>query len=272
VFLYHTSTEDTTAKAKANETMIGLNTSQVGAVAAVALDVSNITYSINVCFVGDSHARELMLNAAEYANTTAYITFTLVVAIFPTVFTPSLFLNHKCSIAVLSFGQWPLTQFAPTPFTLSLFTTQVQTVMDKITTYQVEGGTTKVFFRTENYNGLAARMTKCPHQDYRTPPSFDALNTVVHNLCLNHSIPFIDLHDVIGPLWDAAIDYSHPIHHVLRAEVDVILHAVFSDVISRNQTLRTYPLSTLQHLHEQDALKSFAERSGEQMRRVHGYV
>jgi hypothetical protein len=272
VFLYHTSTEDAAAKAKANDTMIGRNTSQIGAVAAVAVDVSNITYSINVCFVGDSHARELMLNAAEYANSTTYITFTLVVVIFPTLFTPSLFLNHKCSIAVLSFGQWPLTQFAPTPFTLTLFTAQVQTVMDKILTYQAEGGSTKVFFRTENYNGLAARMTKCPHQDYRTPPSFDALNTMVHNLCTNHSIPFINLHDVIGPMWDAAIDYSHPIHHVLRAEVDIILHAVFSDVISRNGSLRTYPLSALQRLHEDEARVTFADRTAEQMRKVHGYV
>jgi hypothetical protein len=115
-------------------------------------------------------------------------------------------------------------------------------------------------------------MTKCPHEDFRTVPAFDALNAVVRDLCANHSVPFIDLHRVIGPMWDAALDYSHPLHHVLRAEVDVILHAVFSHVIRRNWVLQTHPVSVLQRMHEEDAHLTFTDRSQEQMRRVHGHV
>jgi hypothetical protein len=192
------------------------------------------------------------------------------VVVFPTAFTTAVFRRNKCSVAVVTFGQWSLSKFAPTPFKLGLFSEQMQSVMSKIAAYQAEDGRTKIFFRSENYNGLSARMTKCPHEDYRTVPAFNAVNERVRQLCHAHDIPFIDLHHVIGPMWDAALDYSHPLHHVLRAEVDVILHAVFSHVIDRNWVLQTHPISVLQRMHEHGAHMAFSDWTEEQMDMVHG--
>jgi hypothetical protein len=116
--------------------------------------------------------------------------------------------------------------------------------MADIAAYRASGGVTKTFFRTENYNGLAAKIAGCPTADYRSPPAFDAMNAAVHRLCGERSLPYIDLEDVIGPMWDAALDFSHPNPPVLRAEVDFIMHAVFRHLTAHKESVRTYP----QHL------------------------
>jgi hypothetical protein len=206
------------------------------------------THRINICFVGDSHSRELALSAKEHVHTTTdhhRVTFTMVVNLLPSFFHTDLFHEHKCSIAVLSFGQWPLSEFALAPFTLSNFTREMGRVMSDIAAYHVSGGVTRTFLRTENYNGLAARIARCPTSDYRSPPAFDAMNAAVRRLSGQYGQPFIDLHTIIGPMWDAAQDFSHPNPPVLCAELDVILHTVFSHLTARNDSVHTFPLHLL---------------------------
>jgi hypothetical protein len=70
----------------------------------------------NVCFLGDSHSRELTFNGWDHAQATGYIQFTFVMNLFPALINLAQLAAFECSIGVFSYGQWPLSQFAPTPF------------------------------------------------------------------------------------------------------------------------------------------------------------
>jgi hypothetical protein len=193
-------------------------------------------FQVNICFVVDSHSRELTWHAWDYVDAISVVTFTYIMSLFPPLFSTDLLDKHQCSIAVVSYGQWSLGYHAVSPRTENAYRAEMQGVMQKFSAYQ---GHARIFFRSENYNGMGDFIRACPHIDYRFPPAIDSLNKVIRDVAAACGAPFINLH---RPMWDAALDYSHPIHHVLRAEVDVKLHAVFSDVISRNGTIRSFAL------------------------------
>jgi hypothetical protein len=215
----------------------------------------------NICFIGDSHSRELTFNGWDHPDAVGYITFTFVMNLFPTLLDLTQLATHECSIAVISYGQWPLSQFAPTPFRADEFQAQLSVVGTKISDYQ---GPIKIFYRSENFNGLSAHGGACPSKDHRVVPAIERVNALAQEMCAKFRIPFIDLHAVIAPMWDAALDYSHPNHPVFRAEVDIILHVVFSAL--RKEAVPMVPLAAVKKVHETSAKTTFFERSRVQMR------
>jgi hypothetical protein len=217
--------------------------------AAQGGDGAQTTHHVNICFIGDSHSRELTWHSWDYVEAMSAVTFTYIMSLFPPLFSTDLLAQHQCSIAVVSYGQWSLSYHAVSPRTEDAYRAEMLGVMKKFTAY---AGPAKIFFRSENYNGMGDSIRACPHVDYRFPPAIDSLNGVIRGVTAACDAPFINLHKVIGPMWDAALDYSHPIHHVLRAEVDVILHAVFSAVITRNWTIRSYALGPRSFAKETD--------------------
>jgi hypothetical protein len=194
---------------------------------------------VNICLVGDSHSRELFYMAQKGFTRNRLVTFTFVPSIFPLVFSADQLDQNLCSVAVISFGQWSLSSLTDSPVTIDAFKSEMQAVFADLAE---KASSTRVFFRSENYNGLGAHVRLCPHSDFRTPPAFDALNQVVRALCeeTGGRIPFIDLGAIIGPMWDAAVDFCHPDAPVLHAEVDVILHAVFTHLRDQRLTVRAY--------------------------------
>jgi hypothetical protein len=197
----------------------------------------NIKGRVNICFVGDSHSRELFYVAQRRFGRSRLVTYTFVATTFPLLFSADQLQRNMCSVAVMCFGQWPLSQFAESPVTIDAIRSEFQAAF-----VEAKKATARVFFRSENYNGLGAHIRLCPHQDHRTPPAFDALNNAVRELCSETKgrVPFIDLSAVIGPMWDAAVDFCHPDAPVLHAEVEVILHTVFSHLRDHHLTVQTY--------------------------------
>jgi hypothetical protein len=215
----------------------------------------------NICFMGDSHSRELTFNGWDYAEAVGYITFTFVMNLFPSLLDLAQIALHECSIVVIGYGQWPLSQYAPAPFREDSYRAQLRTVGNEIRSYR---GPAKIFYRSENYNGLSAHGGACPSRDHRVQPAVDSVNAIAKEMCAKHGIPFIDLHHVIAPMWDAALDYSHPNHPVFRAEIDVILHTVFGAL--QNGTVPLVPLAAVKKVHETTAKMTFFDRSRVQMR------
>ena len=81
------------------------------------------------------------------------------------------------------------------------------------------GQTTKYYVLSMNYIPLNCIITTCPPMDWRTPPAVDAYNAVAqaavaeHNQNRRTDAPpalYVDMSDVVGPMWDAAIDWCHP--------------------------------------------------------------
>jgi hypothetical protein len=204
----------------------------------------NVLSKMNVCFVGDSHSRELFFMAQRKYGENKAVTFTFVASIFPLVFSTAVLQQNLCSVAVISFGQWSLSPYAESPVSIDAFWSEMK---DMFAAIKASPTSTRLFFRSENYNGLGGHVRRCPHADHRTPPAFDALNQAVRALCeeTRGRIPFIDLDAIIGPMWDAAVDFCHPDAPVLHAEVDVILHTVFTHLRDKQIPVREYTVDVL---------------------------
>jgi hypothetical protein len=126
----------------------------------------HVETKINVCFVGDSHSRELFFTAQRAFKRNRIITFTFVPSIFPLVFSAEQLENNFCSVAVMSFGQWSLSPYAESPVTIDAIQSELQAAFA-----ETKNAIARIFFRSENYNGIGGHVRFCPHKDFRTPRS-----------------------------------------------------------------------------------------------------
>jgi hypothetical protein len=202
---------------------------------------------INICFVGDSHSRMLYVQAyyalqqLKRAEVLDGVAVTYIFALFPPLFEAAMLEEHHCSVAVLSFGIWPLSS-SPVPYTAHMHRQQMQELLSGLISH---GGAVQLFTRSENINGLGLFVDFCPGMDRRSPPAFDAVNLATKQVSESQNIPFIDLDPISYPMWDAAHDYCHPPGPVFSAEVSFILHKVFANVLAQRKPLTTFPASSL---------------------------
>jgi len=56
----------------------------------------------------------------------------------------------------------------------------------------------------------------------------DAINRVSSEAAAEFDIGFLDLSHIVGPLWDAALDYCHSLDKVYVAQAKWILYRVLS--------------------------------------------
>jgi hypothetical protein len=210
---------------------------------AAASEKDSIPQVLNVCFVGDSHAR--MLYILAYMNYQArlnleWLMTSYILSYFPPVFDPAVLTERRCSVAVMAFAIWPLTTYSATtlPYTAQRHLSQMEAMLQRI---KQHGGTTQVFMRSENINGLGAWVDQCPPADRRSPPAFDALNRATRQASEAHGIPFINLDHIIYPMWDGAPDYCHPSWAVIDAEVHHIMHKVFAHIRKGHLKVATFP-------------------------------
>jgi hypothetical protein len=188
-----------------------------------------------ICMVGCSHARDLHEHGWLMDRKRELYNFIHIDSRFPHNFYPQLLEKSECDYAILGYGQWMVATQTYPPCTADCYEAAVREVMKQVSPAGYNG-TTKIFFRSMNYNGLRAQITTCPAFDYRTPPVVDMLNNVMERLCREYDIPYIDLTHIMGPMWDSAQDYGHPTGKVFTAEVEWLLHSIFTHDLAHNRT------------------------------------
>ncbi len=175
---------------------------------------------IRVCSIGDSHARLI----AEHGNKLGlqHVQFVTIPAAFPSRFNITSLETNNCSYSVYGVGQWPASnQMKGHPYAHDEYREKVHRVVTLLQQY--DHNQTQVFLRSENYNALAGHKIVCPPIDYRSPMVIDMYNKVLKNLSQELSVEFIDLNPIMGPMWDSALDWCHPVGKVGTAQSETVL-------------------------------------------------
>jgi hypothetical protein len=189
---------------------------------------------IIVCFVGDSHSYYLHVAVMELVASLKlpWLEATIIRSVFPVLFNVSSLDETHCSVAIFSFAIWPL-MYSPFPHTAEEHRRQITAMIDDV--QRNYRGPSRMFFRSENINGLGRYAGWCPASyDRRSPPAFDALNAVTREVCEARNVTFIDLDQIIYPMWDSALDYCHPPSKVFVAEAEHVLRRVFHHIIGQD--------------------------------------
>ena len=202
----------------------------------------NKTTETSICFIGASHARELLLHGQNLKEAGQFgLKFYQIISKFPNEFSPSYLDIYNCDYTIIGYGQWPASYVTTSrAYTSEVFNHEMRIMMQK-TLPPYYNGTSKVFMRSVNYNGMSVAITHCPPYDHRSPPVIDMMNSVLRRLTMELKIPYIDTNDIMGPMWDSAQDYCHPKGKVFTAEVEYILHYIFSgrnNLIISNRLVR----------------------------------
>lgn len=184
-----------------------------------------------VCFVGASHARGLTEHAQQliqYANASLRLYFVHIDSRYPSEFNEAEVARHDCNYAVIGYGQWPLSFLAPAPCNADCFRTAITTLAPRLVSLNNQDKV-KAYLRSMNYNGMGTFMTSCPPFDHRSPPAVAMYNGILREVSQQQNVPYIDTNHIMGPMWDSALDFCHPKGKVFNAEVEWILHRLFSD-------------------------------------------
>eukprot|EP01032_Pedospumella_encystans_P016469 gene16470-18794_t len=188
--------------------------------------------TINVCMMGDSHAHMLKLYGARLKLPT--IQFKYIPSSYPHEFNITAIAANRCSYVIVTYGQWPASSMTNgQPYTQTKYQEEMRRVMTLLQTY--DRNQTQVFVRSENYTPLMARQTTCPPTDYRYPLVIDMYNAVLKQLSKELGIEYIDTNHIMGPMWDGAQDWYHPVGKVAIAEVEWILWHILQSSLRRNQ-------------------------------------
>jgi hypothetical protein len=188
--------------------------------------------SLRLCIVGASHARYLSIaineaiNASGSVGRSAHIDARFMDQRFGS--------RHRvhnasaCSHLLLHYGQWDLSFQAPMyrgklrnggARGLKPFGQLESDFADRL----AELPRRRVWVLTMNYNPPSCDISACPPLDWRHPALVDELNLIFRRQASAWRVPLISTTDIIGPMWDAAPDWSHPRGVVLEAIVARIL-------------------------------------------------
>lgn len=199
---------------------------------ATGIDTTSTLAMINVCFIGASHARELMIHGQDLKSTRNRVMFTWIESKFPNHFNLQAVLDQQCSYAVIGYGQWPPSYYEKAPWPQHRFANEMRVMMQTVKSYT---GSTQFFLRSINYNALGAIITHCPPVDHRSPPVIAMYNGVIKSLTTELGIEYIDLNHIMGPMWDSALDWCHPKGKVFFAEVEHVMYTLFTTSIKHNK-------------------------------------
>jgi len=182
-----------------------------------------------VCFIGSSHMRFLVEHAVPLQL--RGLAFAHVWSTLPSHFKLDWIKEHSCSVALVSYGQWPMgDRVYHRPYTANKFEAEMRDVVRALQNVSIP-----VFLRSENYNALGAHYTACPPLDHRSPPVIDLLNAIISSLAAEFNVPYIDTNHIMGPMWDSAWDWNHPMGKVFTAEITYILHYVFHSILTSHK-------------------------------------
>lgn len=199
---------------------------------ASGIDTKVTPAMINVCFIGASHARELMIHGQDLKSTRNKAMFTWIESKYPGHLNLQAVVDQQCSYAVIGYGQWPASYYEKAPWPQHRFSNEMRAMMQNVKAF---GGHTQLFLRSVNYNALGAIITHCPPVDHRSPPVIAMYNNVIKSLTSELGIEYIDLNHIMGPMWDSALDWCHPKGKVFFAEVEHILYTILTSSIKQKK-------------------------------------
>ena len=163
-----------------------------------------------MCFVGASHARVLTDTAGSLLkDVVAVKQIEVRHADEINNATIDVLVERKCTKVVIGLGQWDagwprkrLTSFADWERALSdvsrLFTEQPPSTPDPM----------DVVFRRMHYNPIGDILQCNPKaSDWRNPVVIDRYNTILHTVCDQYGLPFLDTGAIMSPVWDSAADW-----------------------------------------------------------------
>ena len=165
----------------------------------------------NVCQIGKSHSGRLVQQAIHsglerYANIT--------VKVFPTKYpndvehTLPKLETEACDAIVVAVGQWPVGYDGHRATIVGSFYTQMHQAMAMLQQHE-NTKDTPLYARSINYNPMGDNKVRCPPQDWRSPNVIEAYNAVIQQVCAERGIAFVDSSFIVGPMWDAAMDWYH---------------------------------------------------------------
>jgi hypothetical protein len=201
-----------------------------------------IKYSkFNVCLIGDSHS-DMLATSLQFLIERFHshgkfcpIAVRYVGFAYPENFTTHLLESMECSVVVMSAGQWPMSfQTRPLPYSMHKLEAELYSMVQRATP-PVYKKNARLFLRSENYVGYG-RFTECPTTDYRTPPVIDEINIVVKSIADHCNVSFIEMNDIMGPMWDSALDYNHPRGKVANIEAHRLLHSIVNSLLAGNSS------------------------------------
>ena len=128
-------------------------------------------------------------------------------------------LDSRCKAMLVHWGQWDLGWPNGPPLPWAELESQLDTRMKELTTLATGRRKLEVWVLPASYNPLNCLTTHCPTTDFRSPPMVEEFNRIVTRTTDKHGVTVIPSIDIIGPMWDASPDFSHPKQKVLRALV-----------------------------------------------------
>jgi len=187
--------------------------------------------TLSICMVGASHARAIVHHGN--ALNVPHVTFRHILSRYPVQF--DVLDLEDCTFAVIGYGQWPLSAWMNgQPYTGTKYEAEMRKVLQIVTSTKLS---TQVVARSMNLNGLGYLYTMCPSKDLRHPTIVMMYNEIMAKVSREYKVPFIDLFHLQGPMWDIALDWSHPYGRVLFAEAEFIIHSVLSHAHDHHRVL-----------------------------------
>lgn len=207
-------------------------------------NIQNNSTAPVICVIGSSHARKLEATLRHLAqNTTPW--WSPATTIYHDARIPRqvhagvlnrLLRKYHCTHFVISLGQWPagkrfkITQ--DNPYSFQKLYNSYKTMLENILQVYPH---VPVFVRSINYNPLGALIGSCPPSDWRSPLVIDGYNAAIQQVVQEigaWNIRFIDTNHVVGPMWDAAVDWCHLGPPVSNIHAQEVLRQVFSGFVT----------------------------------------
>lgn len=183
-----------------------------------------------LCMVGDSHTSyiEKQMQSLVAPDFIDKLEVQRRVATFPEQIFPGSGHFEDCNMIVVGLGQWPASFKAePYAYDRNKYKKTMAVVFAHL--HQLKKSKRlPVFVKSVNYNPRSARIGSCPPVDWRRIPFIDVYNEVLKELSLEYKVALIDLHDIVSPMWDSAIDWCHYKGKVFKEEAKRILATIFT--------------------------------------------
>jgi len=194
--------------------------------------------TLNVCFVGSSHAK--LLSAPEkthHFDPHNNINYFHIESQRPTDFNLTHVDQRHCSYVVFGWEDSFRGQEIPSA---EEFATELRAVLKTVTrpAYQ---GPVQFFLRSLHPSGLSAQVTSCPPTDLLNPVVTPLLNAMLRAVAKEFDIAFIDTSHVLKPLWNTQLDWLHYSTKAYSIVAQVIAQQCLESSIRRSLAPRIDP-------------------------------
>lgn len=194
--------------------------------------------TLNVCFVGTSHAK--LLSAPEkthHFDPHNNINYFHIESQRPADFNITHLEQHYCSYVVFGWEDSFRGQEVPSA---EDFATELRAVLRTVArpAYQ---GPAQFFLRSLHPSGLSSQVTSCPPTDLLNPVATPLLDAMLRAVAKEFDVDFIDTAHVLKPLWNTQLDWVHYSTKASSIVAQVIAQRCLESSLRRNLAPRIDP-------------------------------